>query len=57
MLFAGLATITVGAGNIVWRAVVRARRHGPLAAVRAEVGGLGLAILLAVAAHVPEDRR
>jgi hypothetical protein len=46
----GLATTAVGAGIIVWRAVVKFRRHGPLAAVFAGVVGLGLALLLAVAA-------
>jgi hypothetical protein len=46
----GTATMAVGAGIIVWRAVVRSRRRGPVAAVLAGVGGLGLALLLAVAA-------
>ena len=49
VFLAGLATMAVGTGIIVWRAVVRFRRHGPLAAVLAGVGGLGLALLLAVA--------
>lgn len=50
VLFAGLATMAVGAGIIVRRMVVRFRRHGALAAVLAGVGGLALALLLAVAA-------
>jgi len=47
----GLATMVVGAGIIVWRAVAAARRHGPLAAMVACLGGLGLVILLAFAAY------
>jgi hypothetical protein len=48
----GLTTMAAGAGVIVWRGVVRFRRHGPLVAVLAGVGCVGLAFLIAVAAFI-----
>jgi cation transport ATPase len=49
MFIWGLTMVTAGAGVIVWRAVVRFRRHGLVVAVLAGVGGLGVAFLVAVA--------
>jgi len=48
----GLATMVVGAGIVVWRAVAVARRHGPVAAMLAGLGGLALVIFLAFAVYV-----
>ena len=49
---AGLAAMVVGAGILVWRAVVRFRRHGALAAVLAGVVAFGASLLLTYAVFV-----